>query len=404
LAERRIASTGIAGGKTGNNVAQGKPIATTSLRGIERHLVGHQQFGASTSIVARASSIYRLHLEAMAQQLVSAARLAHTVGAMPGERQQRVLNDPLVRHAIGMAATGPGRDSLPPLSPVELVLDAASEYLLGNRAHPPLESSVQPDFRITGKRHYAWLWNEGARDHVLCQRFETISNQVFATDLPNVSVKWITPDADGLTTLSSAVQLLRELIPCLWENSLPHIQCLIALDHERTGRADQSAAGLRSVSDAQIPGSIFLSSDLLSDATETAETMLHESLHHKLYDIWLARMMFRDPSQGDRTPVTIHAFWRSRDLPRDWPVRRALAAFHVYVHLGLFFAALEQRDRKRKLGDKASARVKGQTAIERAAYLGRELQRVGGAELGPEGHRFTTWLLDALAPLEADRR
>ena len=70
---------------------------------------------------------------------------------------------------------------------------------------------------------------------------------------------------------------------------------------------------------------------------EMAEA-LHEALHCKLGHLARTRAVFQWESDGS---TTIRPVWRRSQPGADWSLRRAFSAFHVYVHLALFFARVE---------------------------------------------------------------
>jgi hypothetical protein len=136
-----------------------------------------------------------------------------------------------------------------------------------------------------------------------------------------------------------------------------------------------------------------------------AEALLHEAAHKKLSDIVLTRAIFRYGFSAADSP-TIRAPWNSPLSwnSNDWSIDRALFAFHVYVHLALFFLVVEQRadelvPRYGSLGDMKPARS-ARACLDRARYLGAALQRSAGPELGPDGKLLVDWLLSILEALD----
>lgn len=134
-----------------------------------------------------------------------------------------------------------------------------------------------------------------------------------------------------------------------------------------------------------------------------AETLLHEALHNKLMDIVATRSVFR-PFVESRLP-TVRAIWRNRDRPgniADWPLTRAFAVFHVYVHVALFFAKVRTMDAF--LADDFGAppaffECNLERALTRAGYLGQELAASGDRFLDRDGRALFAWLRQMLSRL-----
>jgi hypothetical protein len=104
---------------------------------------------------------------------------------------------------------------------------------------------------------------------------------------------------------------------------------------------------------------------------------------------------------------TICSPWNSFGRANNqWDAFRVYAAFHVYVHLALLGAMIEQRQSEpaEGPGDRSVEPIKvisSRTAIERARYLGHSLQTTCWDELGVAGKRLHQWLtavLDVLDP------
>src|SRR5262249_2270341 len=104
---------------------------------------------------------------------------------------------------------------------------------------------------------------------------------------------------------------------------------------------------------------------------------------------------------------TVVSLWNTPGLDASncWNTHRAVAAFHVYVHLALFCTLAEQRapEFESVYGrlDAPPAMTNSRRAFERARYLGENLRSSCWPELGLAGRRLVEWLgsiLDALDP------
>jgi hypothetical protein len=129
-------------------------------------------------------------------------------------------------------------------------------------------------------------------------------------------------------------------------------------------------------------------------------------LHQKLYDFRHGHTLF-EPRDRLRAVHTICSPWNSFGRANNqWDAFRVYAAFHVYVHLALLGAMIEQRQSEpaEGPGDRSVEPIKvisSRTAIERARYLGHSLQTTCWDELGVAGKRLHQWLtavLDVLDP------
>jgi hypothetical protein len=145
-----------------------------------------------------------------------------------------------------------------------------------------------------------------------------------------------------------------------------------------------------------------------------AEHLLHESLHQKLYEFRHGHTLFvRDSSPEEDAFKTGQACgvlvpWNSPglDSANYWDTFRAVAAFHVYVHLALLCTLAEQRAVELEevygtLHDARPGMTKARTAFDRAHYLSENIKQFCWPELGRAGQLLIEWLssiLDALDP------
>ena len=112
----------------------------------------------------------------------------------------------------------------------------------------------------------------------------------------------------------------------------------------------------------------------------------------------LTRSVFRDGFDSERANL-IRATW-NRHLSwnsADWSTDRALFAFHVYIHLALFFEMVEATNIRRHGFDAPPVSFCGERvkALDRATYLGVKLRSDSG-DLGPDGRKLVKWLSDVL--------
>jgi hypothetical protein len=93
------------------------------------------------------------------------------------------------------------------------------------------------------------------------------------------------------------------------------------------------------------------------------------------------------------------------DRSNYWDTFRAVAAFHVYVHLALLCLQSERRgaDLAKRFGTPTGsfpAMVHRREAVERAQYLGRAIKESCWQELGPAGQLLIDWLISVLNALD----
>ncbi|MGW4959064.1 hypothetical protein ACWEPL_17710 [Nonomuraea sp. NPDC004186] len=143
---------------------------------------------------------------------------------------------------------------------------------------------------------------------------------------------------------------------------------------------------------AQTPKLIFVNVSALRNVYDAAESILHESLHQKLFDIGLARTIFR-PGYVDAESHTIPIPWSGDELRvRQFSADRAISAYHVYVHQTLLYLALLTRRRSYAEPD---PEILHRTAVAwaRAREFRRGLHGDGArTELGEDGLAFLHWL------------
>src|ERR1041385_6731304 len=181
--------------------------------------------------------------------------------------------------------------------------------------------------------------------------------------------------------LSSATRLLTQLLPKLTRSVLNHVHLLVVLQAADRKRWEDARCFLPfySFSTSMIPGTVFLSKGILKNPWQAAESLLHEALHQKNNDLEQTHSMLRPDYTSEYSP-RIPAPWnRSHsDESNYWPVCRAVAAFHVYVHLALFFKAVEHRagELEKRYGPlgQLDPVFAGRRALDRAHYLGNKIK------------------------------
>ena len=213
-------------------------------------------------------------------------------------------------------------------------------------------------------------------------------------------------DPGSVEALRSGVEHLENVAPELARGVLGHTQ-LIAL-FSRTGPWARTI----SVSQFRIVGVVFLARELLDNPWLTAEHILHESLHQKIYDLRHAHSILRSDVVPDDHPEDsrkVVALWNrvNREGSNYWDLNRSLAALHVYTHLAVY-ASLAKLASERDGGPPGfddGRLVTPHSAWRRARYLADQVQLAYEDELGEAGHCFVDWLaqcLDLIASSPSD--
>jgi hypothetical protein len=164
---------------------------------------------------------------------------------------------------------------------------------------------------------------------------------------------------------------------------------------------------MQSSSQYLLGGNIFLSELVMDKPWLLAELLYHESIHQKLYDFRHGHTVLNedailDPDSIPESEVIVTSPWNYPD--NQWDTHRALAAFHVYVHVTHL---CNQADKNvGALESEFGPRV-GMTstedALNRACYLGDRLREPGcWGELGDAGRKLVTWLHSMLNAMELE--
>ncbi|WP_370268465.1 HEXXH motif-containing putative peptide modification protein [Streptomyces sp. V4I8] len=202
---------------------------------------------------------------------------------------------------------------------------------------------------------------------------------------PDSRYRTVPATAREAGVVSEAVRLLGAVLPRTALSVLSHLAFVGVVE---------GPGAFESASDRRVPRAVFINRCALDDVPRTAEAVLHECVHQKLYDIQLVHPIYRAAYDAEHAAV-IRPPWHEN---AEWSFDRALAAAHVYVHLAAFYTALGHRPQSLAQGVDAATGRSGST--DRARFL---LAAVAGvpAEPGPAGVRFIEWLTARLRQIEA---
>ncbi len=268
-------------------------------------------------------------------------------------------------------------------------LDTAELLVRPDFVTPPGPRSSRPDVRFTnvavpGDRTVRVITRLDADDPWIARFVEMF--RVGLTE-PDSRYAVVAAEDGEIETIRAAVGLLGRLLPEVTSSVLSHLSFIGVVD---------GAGVFESASDRKVPRAIFISRAALTDVPRTAEAILHECVHQKLYDIQLVHSIYR-PGYDAHSAAVIRPPWHENAA---WSYDRALAAAHVYVHLAAFYTVLEQAAEPCvRYVDVDGGR---QRTVERARFLlGAVVEAV--AESGPAGRQFIDWLSRQLEYIEAAR-
>ncbi|WP_214415970.1 aKG-HExxH-type peptide beta-hydroxylase [Sphaerisporangium fuscum] len=373
----------------------------TPVSHIDLVLGSDPQFGSAEAIEARNLARFRLGLTALGHRNPGAAAALERLGGWSDDEIRPWMYDPVLRTAFeeDLASLEEGADATRLVSCLERLGDLVPD------GTGPCERTMSPRVRPWPERGVGWVWTAasstgaGLGHDVLTGRLEELfSRAISAEGITNGSRG--VPGADMPARLRKGADLLAELLPHAGAGVLPHIS-LVGFLHEETVEGPvQSISG-----GDPFASSMFMAPERLADPWLTAESLLHEGLHLKLFDV------IRTGSLADDLYQTVPIPWRVN----SWTLTRVLFALHVYVHLVLFRAAAANASPEVRArygeppasevldaatpGSASAAAGTHVTGLERAAYLGRQAGEVYRAQLTPDGRRFVDWLLAALDSL-----
>lgn len=245
------------------------------------------------------------------------------------------------------------------------------------------------------------LYDPDVPESIFSSRFESVFANRYGR--PSRLTNFRRPEPAFVDAVLRGRDLLARLLPALATSALAHVHLIgVPSDwwHLKNGFT------------RHLPSTMSLSTGVLQSPWKTAEALLHEALHCKLINLMGPRLIFRWRDAVQTLHPRIPVIWRKDPLGNglDWSVNHALAAFHVYVHLALFFARIERAGNATDAfgAPPVSFREGFRTVFDRASYLGRKLAATDGL-FYPDGRRLIAWLSQMLLRLSdcrsgSDRR
>jgi hypothetical protein len=351
-------------------------------------LLAEHPFGNSDYITEQLHVCYKRRLGKISAHLPVAGQLLDTLCRAETYSQYRVIGDTVVRcavqHALKQVETGTQYGL--PLERCEEVFRATIRHLEEGKDGPLGSGLVS---RLGPGQHHGWIWSEERADDVFARAFRYVVTDNYAEQL-------CTPNTEEIAMLAKGAELLSELLPLSSRSALSHTH-LVAIFP-----AVGSWTTRASSSEFRLSGTVFLSRKLLANPWWVAEHLLHESLHQQLYDFRHGHSLLEPNFDREGAP-TICSLWNVPDSSQGnyWDIHRALAAFHVYVHLSLLATLVEQRASDLEDVYGPVRMITGRrTALVRAHYLAEQIRAVCWQELGPAGKRVVDWFSSVLEVLD----
>lgn len=369
-----------------------------TLRQIEQELSNNSMFGDCHKIVNQTLEVYNFIVDILSEHYSSIQQFSNKLQRASAEQRYRVLGDPVIRDAMN-AAIGhlKNRQNLP--DTVQNLFVLAAPFLETDSNVSLLQSKMEKMEPLYSEPLSPWIWNvDNSKTNLeICFHDLFIRELGFGDPKPTLRA----PDQYMIRALHKGANLLNELFPELSRSALYHVHTVAVIDVEPQFRSNDDLRSnlFESVSTNDLPNAIFVSPIPLRNSWHTAEVLFHEALHKKFADLILIRSILRTEYSAVSSRK-VYVRWRED----EWSVDRALAAFHVYVHLVLYFYAVQRSferltPRYGPLHGTTPVQAMYQ-ALERSNYLGEELLKFGPEELGSDGLRFLDWLIKILYKIE----
>ena len=371
---------------------------------LERELAGHPVFGDTRGILHRVRTLTLMQMEGLSRGRPLVRELCREL-RKEGNRQAAadVLDDPVVLRSVWdpLEAAQRGERSTPgeTADETEEVFAAVLDHLRHGPPGLPVAAGCPHHFRSRPSGPSIAVWDPDVPETVVKRRFAIfVDNRLSGLFSERRSGYLQRSEPGFVDAFLRGCDLLALLLPELSASVLDHVRLVGVPGDERFRK--------NSVTSIAIPSTMFISDEIVGTPWQAAATLLHEALHLKLTDLAAGRSLYQPEifsPQGDGAP-TIRAIWRWKEQGHraDWPIRRALYAFHVYVHLALFFARVERMEER--LADDFGTpfrfpRLGLERALGRAGYLGEELAVHVEGMFDLDGRRLLAWLRRMLSCL-----
>jgi hypothetical protein len=355
---------------------------TSTLMALDKLLAEHP-FGNSSYITSQLHRGLIRRLDTIRCESDIVAELVELLSGLSPRAVYPVLGDPVLRCAIehGYIRQRTGRTYGFSKADCDSVFRAAIRQIAQGMEHGLLRAGLEP---LGAGPFRAGIWRAERADP-LAQMFMRLVDRVYPGDL-------YTPSNEEMKVLRQGFVLLHSLLPACAASALKHVHIVAVFDWSESRGATLSSTVF------ELSGVIFLSRSLLTEPWKVAEHLFHEALHQQFDDFRRTHsLIVEDSPEKDRR--VIHAIWNrpTREQDNHWDVSRAVAAFHVYVHLALL--SRMARTRADTLQAEFGPRniVGHVSAAVRAYYLRDQLREKCSMTLGAAGKRAVEWFDSVLA-------
>ncbi|MFF1447118.1 HEXXH motif-containing putative peptide modification protein [Streptomyces sp. NPDC058274] len=327
-------------------------------------LAEHPVFAQSTAILDRLYETYDFLLECVAPDILPVDSAGRRIS-------RDTALEPTVRHELDGALR---RIRDPRACTAEIASLADGPLLGGTLAAEEESAGVRQTVELPG--HRVHLLTDPALPAEVHRAFEALFRRHLSAGPGADTLTGLT--AERTATLRAAVELMLATAPDLCTGLLRHARYVIAVD---------GPDAFDSASTREIPGAAFVAVRCMRTPERLAEALVHEFVHLRLYDLQATRSIFA-PAYDTATAPTVAPEWHRTSQVSRWPVDRALAAAHVYVHLCAWFGQRAHDSGNPDLGQSA------ETASFRATSLLDKVARHAEECLGPAGRDFLHWLTE----------
>lgn len=358
---------------------------------IEEALVKHRAFGDSAYIQGQLEAAFMRRLERVAEAVPVAGGLLEAFRQADARTRYRLSGNTVVRCAIQHAYIQLETDRQVGLSMAECtqVIQRTLQHLAAGRTGTPYENGPVALQRLGPEEFHGWIWSDDYPHDAFGNAFRKILDIEYGGPLCSIT-------EDELAMLRKGEALLRELLPDLSVSALSHAHQIGCFPDVGFWKGKVSSSQIR------MGGTIFLNRQMLRNPWCTAEHLLHESLHQKLYDFRHGHSLLDVDAPQEDSPRVV-SLWNAQEFNRanHWDTHRAFAAFHVYVQLALLATLAEERAPQLEARHgRFCGMVESRKALDRARYLGEKLQEQCSTHLGAAGLRMRDWLMTVLDHLD----
>ena len=201
--------------------------------------------------------------------------------------------------------------------------------------------------------------------------------------------------------LESVLEPLAEFHPAVMLDLVMNVRHICMIDFCRWDSMDDDEYREigQSVSSHLVPSTCFFSYHSLTTRERLVEALYHEALHKKLSNTILAYSILRADYDSENA-VKFCADWNvdSEWNSNTWEFDRALYAYHVYVHLYLFYAAVIESDSRQLALDRDWCIDRHASVKFRAHKLGVWVEEHKAKYMSQSGLTLLKYLNEAMQP------